>query len=194
MIKFKWYRVLFILMTLFLSGCYEYVDVYEEAKKDLFYSTGPVKFRNFQNNYILNLEAHPYTCEYGTPSEYWQTYHTYRRIYPQICGQQVRRSDDQTSQIDHSISVRSSTNNSYNYEMSWIFFENDIFVTNPLTDVDSAGMVNLGINGVLYSDVFVLHPKGGIDSGEINAVYFHPKFGILRIVGRNSDLWERVLE
>ena len=194
MIVFKWHRVLFILMAVFLAGCYEYIDVYDEADKSLFYSNGPVKFKNIQNNYILNLEAHPYTCEYGAPSEYWQTYHTYRRIYPQICGQQVRRSDDQTTIIDHSISVRSDGNYTNGYEKARVFFEQDVFLVDPLPESDSAELVNLGMNGVLYADVYVLYPDTTVNSGEIKQLFFHPDFGILRILDINDNIWERVIE
>jgi hypothetical protein len=194
MLLFKRYSVIFFLVAIFLSGCYEYIDVYEEADKSLFYSNGSVKFKNFQNDYILNLEAHPYTCEYGSPSEIRQAYHTYKRIYPQICGQQVRRSDDQTTIIDHSISVRSDGNYLNGYEKALVFFERDVFLVDPLPESDSAEMVNLGMNGVLYSDVYVLYPDTTVNSGEIKQLFFHPDFGILRILDINDNTWERIIE
>ena len=185
--------ILLVVLASVCTGCYEYIDVYLNADKTFFYGSGVVQFRNIQTGELISLETLPYSCEYGSPSEVWYTYHTYKLYYPEICGQKIRKSDIGTTILDHAISVESTQYNIHD-PYAWVYFENDPFVLAPLPDIDSTSLLTIVVGGQEYQGVYQLHPEDDAVPVKIKEVYYHPEFSILRLVDVNNESWDRIIQ
>ncbi len=185
-------KALFALIMIFVYSCNEYTDVYLKARKDLFYEENVVAFRHLQSNTTISLEVNEFGCNYERYHDIQTSTHAYNRYYPQLCGQSVRQSDDHTHPLDHSISTFATSYIYMNTDMGWIYFQHDYFVIDPLPGDEDAEIVPLGMDGVLYEQVYRLSPKELQAGHEIEELYFHKEHGILRVVSVDEQVWDRV--